>query len=105
MKDQSSNHLQILAQLAQEYQTKYVELEKICQNAQPEWIIQQLTARGELTTDHFRAAQQALFAFLDNTRQCEDDNAVKAVTTISRCFDEMRILFSILIGYISNPQE
>ncbi|MGA7875244.1 MAG: hypothetical protein WCA08_06240 [Desulfoferrobacter sp.] len=105
MKEQTPISLQILAQLAQEYQTKYMELEKICQNAQPEWIIRQLMARGELTTDHFRAAQQALFALLDKGQQCEGEDAVRAVTTISRCFDEMRILFSILIDYTSNLQE
>ena len=105
MKEQSPTSLEILAQLAQEYQTKYMELEKICQNAQPEWVIQQLMARGELTTDHFRAAQQALFALLDKGQLCEGEDAIRAVTTISRCFDEMRILFSILIDYTSNLQE
>lgn len=103
MQDHSQGYLQILGQLAREYQQKFAELEQLCQNAQPELVIQQLKARGELTTDHFRAAQQVLFALLDKNHQRENEDPIRAVTAISRCFDEMRILFSILLDYTSNP--
>jgi len=102
MQDHSQSYLAILGQLAREYQQKFTELEQLCQNAQPQLVIQQLKARGELTTDHFRAAQQFLFALLEKS-QHEDEDHTRAVTTICRCFDEMRILFSVLLDYTSNP--
>lgn len=103
MNDHSPDYLHLLGQLAREYQEKFKELEQVCQNAQPEYVLQQLRARGELTTDQFRAAQQVLFAQLDKGQEREDKDTMRAVTTLSRCFDEMRILFSILLEYTSNP--
>ena len=105
MQDYSRDYLQILGQLAQEYQQKFVELEQLCQNSQPELVIQQLKARGELTTDHFRAAQQALIALLGKNEPRESEDFLRAATVISRCFDEMRILFTVLLDFTSNPSK
>jgi hypothetical protein len=106
MQDHSHDFLHILGQLAREYQQKFMELENLCRDAQPEWIMQQLKARAELTTDQFRTAQQALFsALVKNQDQADVSENAKAVVTISRCFDEMRILFSILLEYTSKPEK
>ncbi|MDY0039550.1 MAG: hypothetical protein RBS57_04510 [Desulforhabdus sp.] len=103
MQDHAQNYLRILGQLAQEYQQKFAELEKLCQNAQPQVVLPQLKARAELTTDHFRGAQQFLLTLLDKNQTLENEDLFKAVTTACRCFDEMRILFNVLLDYTSNP--
>ena len=60
MKNQSP-HLQIIGQLAQEYDGKYRELEKQIAEIPPESVLPQLIALADRTTDHFRSAQVALF--------------------------------------------
>lgn len=99
------DHLTILRQLAQEYQQKYSELEEILQNAKPETVHQQLKLRGELTTDRFRKAQQALLASLSSNVQDGDDQSLKAAAVLCRCFDEMRILFQVLLDRASESAD
>ncbi len=105
MADNTSGHINVLAQLAREYQQKYQELEDAIQNAQPESRLQRLRARAELTTDRFRAAQQALLINMAPSEGKNDNNAYNAAITLCRCFDEMRILFQFLLEYSSNPTE
>lgn len=101
MDEHSLDRLQVLGQLALEYQKKYKELEEVVRSAQREEIIQQLGYRAEMTTDHFRGAQQALFAFLSPSQESESQEAFRALTTLCRCFDEMRILLQIILEHAS----
>lgn len=96
MPDHSQDHLQILAQLAKEYEQKHDEMAGILKDVQPERAIQQLRLRAELTTDRFRAAQQALLSNLSGSEH-DREAAKKAAVALCRCFDEMRILFQCLI--------
>jgi hypothetical protein len=96
MEDSSHDHLQILGQLALEYEQKQKELQKIIQDADPDRILQQLVFRAELTTDHFRSAQRVLLTLLCATDENRKDEVKKAAIALCRCFDEMRILFQSL---------
>lgn len=103
MNDHSQDRLSVLGQLALEYHQKYKELEDFVQNAPHAEVILQLGHRAEISTDHFRAAQQVLFACLspDDEGECQD--AFKALTTLCRSFDEMRILFQITLEEVAEP--
>jgi mannitol/fructose-specific phosphotransferase system IIA component (Ntr-type) len=57
----------------------------------------QLKALGERTTDRFRAAQQALVAMLAASENSDQNQQLEAFMALSSCFDEMRILFQILL--------
>jgi len=105
MQHRPEDHLEILAQLAREYEQKYKELEVILREAQPESAVHQLRLRAELTTDRFRAAQQVLLTGLVRMSS-EDEGAepLKAAVALCRCFDEIRILFQMLLEYSSRPQ-
>lgn len=105
MQKNPSSYLQIMGRLAQEYQQKYSELEQICLGIQPDDVLRQLSARAELTTDHFRAAQQAFFLWIEQNQLEQDQGITRAATTVSRCFDEMRILFNILLTYTYSPKK
>ena len=95
MKDHSP-HLRIIGQLAQEYDQKYRELEKLISEIPQENILPQLRALAERTTDCFRAAQIALLSIPELSEGEESEKALKAVTALSRAFDEIRILFHFL---------
>ena len=73
----SLDQLQIIGQLAGEYEQKYRELEALISEIPPEKSFSQLKALAERTTDRFRSAQVALF--FDTTavrwggkRNCDD---------------------------------
>ena len=105
MQHQPGDHLEILAQMAREYQQKYIELEQFLRDVQPGSAIHQLRLRAELTTDNFRAAQQVLLSNLVRlSAESEDKETLKAATALCRCFDEMRILFQMLLDYSSEPE-
>ncbi len=92
------NHpLQILGQLAAEYQQKFADLEAFTRNCSDEELVQQFGALGERATDRFRAAQQALFALLPASAGTGEQNPVEALTVLCLCFDEMRILCQVLL--------
>lgn len=105
MQAKPSSYLHIMSRLAQEYQQKYAELEQICRDIQPDEVLQQLSARAELTTDHFRAAQQAFFLWIEQNQLEQDPDITRAATAVSRCFDEMRILFNILLAHTCNLEK
>jgi len=92
-----SPHLQIIGQLAQEYDGKYRELEKQIAQISPEGILPQLSALADRTTDHFRSAQIALLSMPELYEGEEREKALHALTSMCRTFDEMRILFHFLI--------
>ena len=95
MEEQSRDHLRALGQLAREYEKKLHELEDAVKNTKPEMVPHMLRLRGELTTDHFRAAQVALLKLLADDTSPEGETAYKAATALCRAFDEMRILLQI----------
>ncbi|MGA2224442.1 MAG: hypothetical protein ABSH41_08380 [Syntrophobacteraceae bacterium] len=91
-----SPHLQIIGQLAQEYDQKYRELEKLISEIPQENIVPQIMALAERTTDRFRSAQMALISIPELFEGEERERALKAMTALCRAFDEMRILFHFL---------
>ena len=92
-----TDQLQHLGQLAREYDRKFRELEEFAQNAPHEDLVTQLRALGERTTDRFRAAQQALLAMFAASENSDRNQQLEAFIALSSCFDEMRILFQILL--------
>lgn len=100
MEDRPASTIDILANLAREYVQKYDELAQAVDTAQPEHALHQLKLRAELTTERFRAAQQALLSYLEKDNQKDSAETYKAVITLCRCFDEMRILFQFLQEHI-----
>lgn len=109
MEDKSNcgfdQHLQILGQLATEYQAKFADLEAFTRDLSDEEFIQQLGALGELTTDRFRGAQQAMFALLPDSSGVGGQNSLQALTVLCRCFDEMRILCQVLLERLQHAKE
>jgi len=102
MEDHSQDHLRILGQLALEYEQKYRELEEFVRTAQPDSeILHQIKLSGERATARFRGAQVALLKNLASNAADESEDVYQAATTLSRCFDEMRILLEILLEYVS----
>jgi hypothetical protein len=97
-------HLQIIGQLAQEYDGKYRELEKRIAEIPPDSILSQLSALADRTTDHFRAAQIALLSIPESFVGEEGEKALQALTSMCRAFDEMRILFHFLVQTDSKAQ-
>ena len=95
MKD-NSPHLQIIGQLAREYDQKYRELEKLISETKPDSILPQLRALAERATDRFRSAQIAMLSIPELFEGEEGQGAVEAMTALCRAFDEMRILFNFL---------
>lgn len=104
MVDFSQDSIELLSQLALEYQQKQKELDAILENADPEKILQQLSFRAELTTDHFRGAQRALLGLLPPGDDGEKSQARQAAVALFRCFDEMRILFQAVAALPSKTE-
>ncbi len=93
----NSPKIEIIGQLAREYEEKYRELEALIAEIPKERVLPQLKALAERSTDRFRAAQMAL---LDIPGLFEGENArtaTLATTALGSAFDEMRILFQFLI--------
>ncbi|MGA2402872.1 MAG: hypothetical protein ABSG91_14400 [Syntrophobacteraceae bacterium] len=100
MKDQSP-HLQIIGQLAQQYDEKYRELEKLISGIPPDNILPQLRALAERTTDRFRSAQMSLLSAPELFEGEERQRNLQAMTALCRAFDEMCILFHFLSENLS----
>jgi sugar-specific transcriptional regulator TrmB len=100
MKTDSGQHLQLLNQLAREYQEKFHELEEAIRDMPSTTVLHQLRTYAEMSTDRFRGAQQALLASIPTDRE-ENKDVLRAVTALCRCFDEMRILFQALLDRYS----
>lgn len=92
-----SPHLQIIGQLAREYEQKYKELETLVSQSPEEMILPQLKALSERTTDRFRAAQITLLSVPGLFEGKEKEKALLAATALCSAFDEMRILFQFLV--------
>ena len=92
----NSPHLEIIGQLAREYDEKYRELEKLISETPPEIILPQLRALAERATDRFRSAQSAMLSMPELFDGEERKMALQAMEALCRGFDEMRILFHFL---------
>lgn len=101
MEDKSTSTVDILANLAREYVQKYNELVQAVNTAQPEHALHQLRLRAELTTERFRTVQQVLLSNLEKEKQEDSEETYRAIITLCRCFDEMRILFQFLQEHFS----
>ncbi|NLI33011.1 MAG: hypothetical protein GX422_09580 [Deltaproteobacteria bacterium] len=97
MNDHPFDYLTILAQLAREFQQKSADLESTIQATPADQIFQQLGCLAEHTTDRFRAAQQSIFTLLPVSEDTGKQKALTALTTMCRCFDELRILCQVLL--------
>ena len=105
MSEESQDYVQILGRLAQEYQNRYSELLEALGDADPRQLTRQILHCGETTTDRFRMAQAGLLGRIASC-SCEDrDGIMNAVITLSRCFDEMRILYQVMLDRLSETVE
>jgi len=95
----SSTPLNILGQLAREYHQRLTELKEITAHTPPELLLHQLEHYSERVTEHFRVAQQHLLANLED----KEGESIDSVIAICRCFDEMRILFKIMLEQFPEP--
>jgi len=95
----SSTALNILCQLAREYHQRLTELKEINAQTPPELLLQQLEQYSERVTENFRVAQQHLLAKLED----KEGESIDSVIAICRCFDEMRILFKIMLEQFPEP--
>ncbi len=105
MEDHSAEHLRIMGRLALEYQQKFSELEELTAQSTPDAFIHQLSARAEVTTDKFRAAQLVLLSLTAPDSGKEPGETLKGAMALCRCFDEMRILFQFLLDRYSTDRK
>jgi len=104
MINQSPNYLAIIGQLAKEYEQKFNDLEGLVSASPTEEVLPQLTALAERTTDRFRAAQMALISSPTLLEAKEGDIALPAATALCSSFDEMRILFEMLLQIMAERE-
>ena len=93
--------MEIIGQLAREYDEKYRDLEKLISETQPQQIPPQLRALSERTVDRFRSAQMAVFSIPELFEGNDKQTALSAITALCRAFDEMHILFNFLFDLTS----
>jgi HEAT repeat protein len=105
MVEHSQSHLQIIGELAREYEQKYKELALLISELPPERVIPQLRALAERTTDRFRAAQIGLFSIPGLFDGDDGDVALRAATALCSAFDEMRIILQFFGQKLAQPDE
>ena len=96
MKEGSQDHLAIIGRLAREYEQKFSELERALAKIEPDQVARSLIQLSEQTTGRFRSVQMALFSMAAGLGEQEREQMLQALTVLSGCFDEMRILFGSL---------
>ena len=94
MEENPPDYLSIIGQLAREYEEKSKQIQTAFLETGSEEKVRNLMQLSEQTTARFRAGQMALFTMLDRIGGEERQQVAGALTALSRCFDEMRILFS-----------
>ncbi len=97
--------LQLLATLAREYQQKYEQLASALRDSDPDLVPRQLKMRAELTTDRFRAAQMDFLTRMSIGSADTQMAGYEALITLFRSFDEMRIVFQLLLDSLSERTE
>jgi hypothetical protein len=105
MENFPADSLSLLQRLAREYQQKHDDLEQALQRLEPGEISRQMKIRAEMTTDRFRAAQQSLLSGLFDDPEGTRDETLKAAAVLCLCFDEMRILFQVLLEHSVKQSE
>jgi hypothetical protein len=95
----SSTPLIILGRLAREYHQRLTELKEMTAQTPPQLLGHQLEQYSERVTEHFRVAQQRLLANLED----QEGESLDSAVAICRCFDEMRILFKIMLEQCPEP--
>lgn len=104
MEEGAQEHVRIIGDLAREYQQKFKELNDFIKSGEKDRIPGYLRNQAEITTDRFRGAQMFLLNNPILTGKESDDKVLLAVTALCRCFDEMRILFQVLLEYSEQDQ-
>ncbi len=99
MTNSSSGNLDHLLALAREYDEKYRQMEQLCATEELGDILPQLIQQVELATDRFRYAQQVLFRHAGSEGD-DNDEPMRCLHTVSRCFDEVLIVFHALIDKV-----
>jgi hypothetical protein len=62
-----------------------------------ERLPQQLKALAESATDRFRSAQMLLARHMTDDAALQNEETLQMLSVVFRCFDEMRIVFQILL--------
>ena len=96
MEEGSPDLLSTIGQLAREYEQKFNELERAVAKIEPDQVARSLMQLSEQTTGRFRSVQMALFSMASGLGEQERAQMLQALTVLSGCFDEMRILFGFL---------
>jgi hypothetical protein len=104
MEDQPKNGREFLGRLAREYGEKLSRLEELVKDSPRDRLLPQLQAQGGLAIDRFRSAQMFLFNTLTGEDELDRMEILKAATALSRCFDELNILFNFLLENSSDEQ-
>jgi len=97
--------LQLLASLALEYQHKYNQLASALHDADPALMPRQLKMQAELATDRFRAAQMDILSTMSTRAADAPMEGYEALATLFRSFDEMRIIFQLLLDDVLRNAE
>jgi hypothetical protein len=97
--------LQLLSNLAREYQQKYNQLASALRDSDPDLTPRQLKVRAELATDRFRAAQMDILSKMSIGAADAQMEGYEALVTLFRSFDEMRIIFQLLLEDFSGKAE
>jgi hypothetical protein len=99
VEDHSTRPIDLLANLARDYQRKYIELEEAIRQVPMEKLPRQLKVLAESATDRFRSAQMLLARQMTHDAELQNEETLQMLTVIFRCFDEMRIVFQILLEH------
>lgn len=97
MTNHSDRPIDLLANLARQYQTKYRELDEATLNTPPEKLLRQVKVLAEAATDRFRSTQMLLAQRMAQDAAPESNEDFKLLSVLFQCFDEMRIIFQILL--------
>jgi hypothetical protein len=98
MSESPQDYFQLLGQLSQEYHKKYDDLLQHTGNMTMDELIPQLSSLAELSIDRFRGAQQAVLRNLVTGETMDQSLQLQALIALSQCFDEMSILFQMLLS-------
>jgi len=93
--------LENLLNLAREYERKYRYLNTISEQTELKELIPRFIQQVELATDRFRSAQHILYSKIGNIED-DRDTAINAANQLSQCFDELLIVFHVLIDKLQD---
>ena len=97
MEQTPPDYLSVMGRLAREYEEKSTEIRNAFLERETGEKVQAALQLSERTTARFRGGQAALFAMLDQIEGGHGAQVAEALTALSICFDEMRILLNFLV--------